>query len=182
MKTDKFYVGISGHRELGDNAVLNFVHGQIEALLVDLKRNHENIIALSALAKGADTVFAEIALKLCYKLEVIIPFSDYEEDFDTHESLECYQMLSEKASKIHQLRYKNRSNEAYLAGGYWIVDNCELLVAVWNGKPAVGKGGTGDVVKYARRKKRVLWHINTATLNVREFNNGHGRKRTKSQK
>jgi hypothetical protein len=179
MKTEKFYVGISGHRELGDNAVLNFVQDQIEVLLVDLKQNHEKIIALSALAKGADTVFAEIALKQCFELEVIIPFSDYEGDFDTHESLQSYQMLSEKATKIHQLRFKNRSNEAYLAGGYWIVDHCDLLVVVWNGKPAVGKGGTGDVVKYAKGNKRCFWHINTATLNVMEVNYGYGSKRKK---
>jgi hypothetical protein len=32
-------------------------------------------------------------------------------------------------------------------------------LAVWNGLPAVGKGGTGDVVDYALRKGIRLLHI-----------------------
>ena len=41
-----------------------------------------------------------------------------------------------------------------------MVDRSERLVAVWDGKPARGIGGTADIVSYARQKGVpvvVLW-------------------------
>ncbi len=36
-----------------------------------------------------------------------------------------------------------------MAAGVWMVDRSDRLVAIWDGKPAAGLGGTGDVVAYA---------------------------------
>jgi hypothetical protein len=41
-----------------------------------------------------------------------------------------------------------------------VVDRSERVVAVWDGKPASGVGGTADVVSYAHQKRVpvvVLW-------------------------
>jgi hypothetical protein len=32
------------------------------------------------------------------------------------------------------------------------VNNCDILVAIWDGKKAQGIGGTGDIVELARQK------------------------------
>jgi hypothetical protein len=40
------------------------------------------------------------------------------------------------------------------------VDRSDVLLAVWDGRPARGFGGTGDVVAYARRRGvpvEVVW-------------------------
>jgi hypothetical protein len=40
------------------------------------------------------------------------------------------------------------------------VDLSDLLIAVWDGKEAKGKGGTADIVRYARERDTevvVLW-------------------------
>ncbi|MGW4103078.1 hypothetical protein [Streptomyces sp. NPDC004976] len=50
--------------------------------------------------------------------------------------------------------------QAYLGAGRWIVDHCDRLIAVWDGRPARGLGGTGNVVANARRTGvpvTVLW-------------------------
>jgi polyphosphate kinase 2 (PPK2 family) len=50
--------------------------------------------------------------------------------------------------------------DAYLAAGRWIVDHADRLVAVWDGRPARGRGGTAEVVAYARHRGvpvTVLW-------------------------
>ena len=46
--------------------------------------------------------------------------------------------------------------QAYEAAGRYVVDHCDLLIAVWDGKPARGRGGTAEIVAYAREKKRPL--------------------------
>jgi len=49
--------------------------------------------------------------------------------------------------------------ESYYQAGRWIVDHCDWMVAVWNGLPSRGRGGTADIVAYARRTQRPLVHI-----------------------
>jgi hypothetical protein len=45
-----------------------------------------------------------------------------------------------------------------------VVNQVEHLVAVWNGLPAAGVGGTGDVVAYARKKKVDVYRIDPLGL------------------
>lgn len=161
-------VGITGHRTFPSAEVSDFVKEQIEFILTKLRQEHKEITALSAIAKGADTLFALTALKLGFRLEVVIPFSHYEEDFHTPEALELYRFLINQASRTHHLEFKERSDDAYLSGGKWIVDQCNLLIAVWDGQPASGKGGTGDVIKYAQNVKKSYWHVDSASLSVKE--------------
>ena len=122
-------------------------------------------VALSALAEGADTLFAEAALELGVPLEAVTPFKRYIEDFEG-QAQEHYQRLLAQAQVEHRLPHAERSDEAYLAGGLWVVDHCNLLVVVWNGQPAAGKGGTGDVVDYARQVVRPYIHIHTVERTV----------------
>ena len=47
--------------------------------------------------------------------------------------------------------------------GYLTVDRASILIAVWDGKPSNGPGGTADVVAYARALGRRLIIIDPAT-------------------
>jgi hypothetical protein len=58
--------------------------------------------------------------------------------------------------------------DAYLSAGHRIVDLSEILFAVWNGKPAKGKGGTADVVDYAKQQRRPMIQINPVTRTVQK--------------
>jgi hypothetical protein len=58
------------------------------------------------------------------------------------------------------LEYTESTEQAHLDGGRAVVDNSSLLVAVWDGQPARGLGGTADVVAYARQRSipvTVIW-------------------------
>jgi hypothetical protein len=39
--------------------------------------------------------------------------------------------------------------DAYARAGHAIVDASDVLVALWDGKPARGRGGTAEIVQYA---------------------------------
>jgi hypothetical protein len=41
---------------------------------------------------------------------------------------------------------------AYEAVGRFILDRCDVLLAVWDGKAARGRGGTGEIVALARAR------------------------------
>ena len=54
----------------------------------------------------------------------------------------------------------------------WIAGNREMLVALWDGKPGRGMGGTADMVHFAREQGRPLIWVNSETREVQQFNVG----------
>ena len=42
--------------------------------------------------------------------------------------------------------------EAYLAAGLGVLDRSDALLALWDGEPARGRGGTAEVVAEARAR------------------------------
>jgi hypothetical protein len=45
---------------------------------------------------------------------------------------------------------------AYEIAGRYLIDHCQVLIALWNGEPPQGEGGTGAVVAWARSRQRPL--------------------------
>lgn len=151
-RNQPYRVAITGHRTLGGSGGEARVREQCRQVLAQAQAQHPRVVALSALAEGADSVFAEVALELGIPLEVVIPFRGYEEDFAPGPSQQRYQRLLVTTSDRSRLDFNERSDQAYLAGGKWVVDRADLLVAVWDGQPARGEGGTADIIEYARKQ------------------------------
>jgi len=42
-----------------------------------------------------------------------------------------------------------------------VVDNCDVLIALWDGEAPQKTGGTADIVEYAKKKKRPVIVIST---------------------
>ena len=58
--------------------------------------------------------------------------------------------------------------------GQYVVDHCDVLIAVWDGQPARGRGGTAEIVQYAQEQNRPIirvWGDAFEVLN-RDSNNG----------
>jgi hypothetical protein len=56
-----------------------------------------------------------------------------------------------------------------LAAGHWIVDQSDMVILVWNGYPAGGKGGTADIANYARLVRCPFIHIHTRLHIVKQY-------------
>jgi hypothetical protein len=148
-------IGVTGHRGI-PAAALPSVRAGIRAEL----RGCAGTEALSSLAAGADQLFAELALDHGIPVTAVIPGMDYEAHLGGDEVRAAYQRLLKASSSRVKLPPEATHEEAYYAAGRWIVDHADRLVAVWDGRPARGLGGTADVVRYARRNGvpvRVLW-------------------------
>lgn len=145
-------IGFSGHQSLSPET-RRTVRIEIERTL----SQWDNILAVTSLASGGDQIFAECALSLNKQLMVIIPCSDYETTFVNAEDLTAYRKFLDSAVRVVQLSFSGPSEEAYWAAGKRVVDVTDMLVAVWDGLPAGGLGGTADVVHYAENcHKRVV--------------------------
>jgi hypothetical protein len=151
-------IGVTGHR-----AIPVEVFGHVRAALTDALRTQRRrtgpVEALSSLAAGADQLFAEIALDCGARLTVVTPADDYETTFTAVE-LARFRALSGRAHTHVAMDFPTVSGEAYYAAGVYIADHCDLILAVWDGYPARGHGGTAEVVHYARalgKPVSVIW-------------------------
>ncbi|TQK43583.1 hypothetical protein FBY35_5052 [Streptomyces sp. SLBN-118] len=149
-------IGVTGHRGIPPEA-----YGHIRAGMRAVLCGHQGSMeALSSLAAGADQLFADVALDCGAELTVVIPSGDYEDGFTAPGELARFQHLRGLASREIQLAFPYSTDEAYYAAGAYIADNCDRLLAVWDGHPARGLGGTGDIVRYARDRGKpvtVIW-------------------------
>ncbi|MGI9057178.1 MAG: NUDIX hydrolase [Ktedonobacteraceae bacterium] len=173
MSKATFRIGISGHQQIGDEATIEFVSQQLRELLTTFRcqaqERGQNILAHSALALGTDQLFVKIALEIDIPVEVVIPCSHYAEIFSTVEAREEYDRLLSRCQDVHRLPFDACSEDAYLAAGHWIVDHSDLVILVWNGYPAAGRGGTADIASYARLVGRPFLHVHTRLHTVKQY-------------
>ena len=149
-------IGLTGHQDIPPQA-LEYVTRGINRLLDNLKGD---LVAVSSLAAGADQLFASIVLERGGSLQLIIPCRRYEKTFPHPEDLTNFRTLLERAVSVETLSFDEPSEEAYLAAGCRVVDLSDVLLAIWDGQPARGKGGTGDIVEYARSRAtrlEIVW-------------------------
>ena len=161
-------VGVTGHRVL-EERTRRWVARQVDDLFSFLAGLPPSAVprgALSSLAIGADQMFAEAAHHHGIPIEVVIPFASFIEDFAEGSERDSYERLLSAAASTTHLPWEERANGAYLAGGVWVVDHCDLLIAVWDGEKAGGVGGTGDAVEYSRDAGKPCIHMHTTTLQV----------------
>ena len=115
-------------------------------------------ILVSALAEGADRLFIREAFEMLsehgVKLHSVLPLQkdDYRRDFITQASRDEFEYLLRLSQlKTEMPRSKSR-DEAYELGGTYVVDHSDVLIALWDGRPAEGRAGTAEIVGYARRQ------------------------------
>ena len=117
---------------------------------------------ISALAEGADTICAEVALSRHYHLDVPLPFTaqEYARDFESDDARETYHGLLARASRVLELPGSRASEEAaYSLAGGAILASADILLAIWNGQGSGGRGGTGDVVASALAMGKPVIHV-----------------------
>lgn len=162
-----FRIGIVGHRYLADNETIPFVKEQCSLFLKQVQSKHGDVIALSAIAEGADTLFAEAALELGIPLEIIRPFDNYAADFATQGACERYEKLRTAARSEVKLAHRERSDNAYGAAMSWIVKHSDLVLIAWDGLPAEGPGGTGSAVELLMKWNLPWVHLDVSDLSVK---------------
>jgi hypothetical protein len=148
-------VGITGHRDLRD-----LTHGLVRAAVAAELAAYRPLHGISSLAEGADQIFAEQVLEARGALTAVIPAAGYAATFQTVSGRGMYRQLRARAVEVIELPFPCPSEDAYWAAGRRVVCLSDVLLAVWDGAPSGGVGGTADVVAFAGERgvpTTVLW-------------------------
>jgi hypothetical protein len=132
------------------------------ALRETLRADALNLVGVTMLGPGADQLFARVVLSLGGILHVVQPTTgmQYRDGFEDPEARRSYDELYGQASHVEALDHAESTEQAHMDAGKVVVVRSSLLVAVWDGQPARGLGGTADVVAYARQRGvpvKIIW-------------------------
>jgi hypothetical protein len=165
-------VGFTGHRHLHDAGI---VHKAIVQALDGLAARAPNLAGVSSAAVGGDTLFAEEMLRRERPIRVVLPFPvlRFEEDFAGDPDAWARSLAIIRAAAALEVvppsqGEKDPATAAYMEAGVRTVDHCHVLIAVWDGQPVQGPGGTADVVAYADAIGRPVILIDPASGGMTE--------------
>ena len=146
-------VGVTGHRCLAD---VEAVGAGVEVALGRIQQafGASSLTVISPLASGADQLVARRALMRPESRLIVplpLPLSSYLEGL-APAAIEAFHELLGQAADSFVLPASLTHDEAYEAAGRYVVEHSEVLIAVWDGQPARGRGGTASTVARARQR------------------------------
>lgn len=172
-------VGVTGHRHPRLPVENSDAVGQaIQRCLERIKTEPERLVAgdedcladaalqcrlITSLAEGSDTIAAQVALDAGYRVDACLPFArdEFARDFEG-EARDLYHRALDNCRTVTELP-GDRGNElgAYEAAGRMVLDQSDLLIAVWDGSPALGRAGTAEIVAEA-----VVAHVPVVMISI----------------
>ena len=140
-------IAVTGHMDLTESTV-----PLVEEALRTLLREHQagELTGVTCLARGSDTLFAEAVVEAGGGLVVILPSRDYQEAKIKPDHAPAFKRLASMADVV-TMPYDTANRDAYEAANGELLKRADRLVAVWDGMPSTGKGGTADTVEQARQ-------------------------------
>ena len=170
--------GVTGHRtEVLPEGGIAILRERVRDVLKELERSARALFAadqvrfapvepqlrfVSPIADGADQIAAEVALELGWELQAILPFGRdyYRASLANDASRVAMDSLLRRASVVLELPGdEEHSLEAYVMTGRATVSHCDVLIAIWDGLPPRGRGGTGEVVQLALTGGTAIIHV-----------------------
>jgi RyR domain/TrkA-N domain len=160
-------IGVTGHRLNKMNPQDEKLRKSLEESLLKIGEAHpgQNFTVLSPLAEGADRLVAEFAMDILgAKLHVPLPLP-YEiliSDFTDSGSVADFQALVGLAEHHFEMPMKFGGfkelavtsadnvarNKQYALVGAYVAQRCDYLIAIHDGKPEEGVGGTAQVLRW----------------------------------
>ncbi|GAA2213336.1 hypothetical protein GCM10009850_087980 [Nonomuraea monospora] len=149
-------IGVTGHMNLAPAA---------ELLVADTLRAHlasftGELVGVSCIARGADSLFADAVLAAGGSLEVVLPSRDYRQAKVKPDHAEQFDRLMAAAKTVRLMDFDHANRQAYEAANEAVLSSVDELVAVWDGQPGTGSGGTAEVVAEARKRSlpvTIIW-------------------------
>lgn len=183
-----FTVAITGHRQIAAEAaealqaciveILSDIEREITARATSSTLDQDRVRSfrfVSAAAEGADQIGARAAIAAKWSLHVVLPFprAFYARTFADRDASALDAVLAD-AHRVQVLgdweggmaRGEPGSLQAwwearrYRTIGQLLVNQADLLIAVWRGTPSGGTGGTAEVMAEALRRGVPLVWIN----------------------
>ncbi|MGN7160139.1 hypothetical protein [Sphingomonas sp. SAFR-052] len=150
-------VGVTGHRPGRLSGVdPAMLRARIDATLAALAAAAPNdrFRLVGSLAEGADTLAADAALALGWQLDTVLPFAheEYAQDFAGAKASELTARIDRSANVLELPGRRDGPGgaaAAYERAGRVVLTQSDILLAIWDGEPARGRGGAAQIVAEA---------------------------------
>jgi len=112
----------------------------------------------ASIAEGADTLCVEVARELDMAVHLLLPLpqAEFAKDFSTPLAWERSQRQIDIASQtpgrdsLRVLPSELKRPDCYFDQGIHILEAVDVIVAVWDGQPSGGLGGTEQLIRHAK--------------------------------
>lgn len=122
------------------------------AVRTEIDRHHaDDLIGLSCLAEGAEELFAQAILDTGGRLIAIVPARRYRDGLSARYR-PTYDALLDQACAVSKLDIGRPCPEAFMAAGARMVNEADILLAVFDGSPPCDTASAADVVAYANER------------------------------
>mgnify|MGYP001279376888 CR=1 FL=1 len=154
-------VGVTGHRFLMDiDELIPRIDQGLDTILK--KWSATSLIVVSPLAEGGDRLVAQRALlRPGTRLVAALPMpeDEFAQDFRQSDSRREFFDLIANAAETVRLPPQSSRRRAYELANHYVLEHCDVLMALWDGQSALGEGGTATMVALARRMRHPLYWI-----------------------
>ncbi len=153
-------IGITGHRPNRLKVPEKKLAARVRSVLTGLMKAASSgksvdvpmLDIISPLAEGCDRIVARETLALGQRISAVIPFErrDYETTFGDAATTKEFRTLWKAASERTVLKGTlARAEAGYVAVGMVTLARSDLILTIWDGKPAAGRGGTPEILQNA---------------------------------
>jgi len=139
----------TGHRpdKLGGYGAQMYLH--VLQIATEYLAETKPELVISGMAQGWDMALAQAAIRFEIPFHAYVPFIGQEQVWPQATRL-YYQELLKRADKVKVCSEGGFSTKAMIIRNQAMVDDCDHLVALWNGSP----GGTCNCIRYAAKVGR----------------------------
>lgn len=154
----RWRVGVTGHRRYDAERDARAAVTRVLAAVAD--QHGSGLEVWSSLAEGADRMVVEVvrAIDPGARLVAVLPLpaDDYRNDFAEAASRAEFDRMLGSADATHVVGPDEAGSResAYARAGLAVSAAVDVLIAVWDGAPARGPGGTAEIVAAARAAGR----------------------------
>jgi hypothetical protein len=161
-------IGFTGDVHLGDEGICR---GAIDQFLRDKQAvAGRTAYGVSSIAPGASMVFAESCVALGVPLRVLLPAPrDLLLRGYSSRERERFEHLIESALSVEIIAGEDSADEQHYECGLQIVQQCQELLAVWDGQRPQDMSGPGDIVEFAKQIGRPVSWIHSETGVVQDL-------------
>ena len=185
----EFVLGFVGHRRLPDEQGLRpAIRECLERFRREAALRGGRLNAYCSICYGADLLFAECAHELGIPVHLLlakplpasleaVPTDGISEDFkgaaglpdrveDWRRALTLIRraMAQDNGGSLRVVSQASGDPGCYYDAGIMLVEGSDALLAVWDGAPARGVGGTGDSVEFARSTGKPAFVLSPAPV------------------
>ncbi|MCU1474271.1 hypothetical protein, partial [Amnibacterium sp.] len=157
-------LGVIGHRWLpSDEQVmraLGVVLDGVERALPPRSRSTDTeLVVVSSIADGADRIVARAAMERGGRLEAVLPapLEVFRRDFDPASATDFDDLLNAASTVVVVAQHVD--DLAYRTAARAVVDRSDIVLAIWDGLPSRGPGGTAETYDYAVLQRKAVWWL-----------------------